>query len=475
MASDTQPLTREQQIERLIALAMPRLPSCVPHTPHPRQAVFLHLQQREALYGGAAGGGKSDALLMAALQFIDVPGYHAILFRRTYPELVMPGGLIPRSKQWLSGTDARFNESKHDWTFPSGAVLKFGHIQHLKDVERHERGPDYQFIGYDELTTFQEPMYVRIAGSRMRAPSTGPLSKVPLRVRAGTNPGGEGHEWVKRWFLTEGKANGRAFVPARLRDNPSVDAASYLESLAMLDPVSRARMLDGDWEIRDGGEFFDRGWFKVLDEEPVCTQVVRFWDCAATTGESSAYTAGCKMGRAADGRFVVLDMQRFKARPGDRDQRIVAQAHQDGRHVLVRIEQEGGSAGVKQAEDQVRMLAGFDAATVKPIGDKPERAAPLARQASVGNVALVSNGSWIGPFLDELQAFPGGRFKDQVDAASGGFLHLTQFGPITGYSSASPAPRPASQGAPAQEPAPRAPTVSWSGGNDPRRGRLFRR
>lgn len=431
-----EPLTREQQIARLVALAMPRLPACVPRTPHPRQAVFLHLQQREALFGGAAGGGKTDAILMAALQFVDVPGYHAIAFRRTYPELVMPGGLIPRSKAWLGGTDAKFNESRHDWTFPNGAVLKFGHIQHLKDVERHERGPDYQCIVYDELTTFQEAMYVRIVGSRLRRPSTGPLSKVPLRVRAGTNPGGEGHEWVKRRFLVEGTANGRAFVRSKLADNPSIDAAAYIESLQMLDPVSLARMLEGDWEIQAGGEFFDRAWFvgdgacRILADAPACEQMVRFWDCAATTGEASAYTAGCKMGRTAEGLFVILDMQRFRARPGDRDALIRATAEADGRDVPVRIEKEGGSGGVHQADDQVRMLAGWDVDVVKPLGDKPERAAPLARQAKAGNVRLVSNGAWIGPFLDEVQAFPGAKLKDQVDAASGAFLHLTSNGPV---------------------------------------------
>lgn len=472
MAAD--PLTREQQIARLVALAMPRLPACVPHTPHPRQAVFLHLQQREALFGGASGGGKTDGNLMCALQYVDVPGYHAIAFRRTYPELVMPGGLITRSKEWLSGTDAKFNESRHDWTFPNGAVLKFGHIQHLKDVERHERGPDYQCIVYDELTTFQEPMYVRIVGSRLRRPSSGPLSKVPLRVRAGTNPGGEGHEWVKRRFLLEGKANGRAFVPARLRDNPSLDAAAYIESLSMLDPVSLARMLEGDWDIQEGGEFFDRAWFKIVDTEPACEQLVRFWDCAATTGERSAYTAGCKLGRTDDGRFVVLDMQRFRARPGERDGLIRATAESDGRDVPIRIEREGGSGGVHQADDQVRMLAGFDVDVVKPLGDKPERAAPLARQAKVGNVLLVSNGAWIGPFLDEFQAFPRAKLKDQVDAASGAFLHLTQFGPISSGTSARSEPsEPSDVGAPTQ-PAARPRLGGWSGVGDPRRGRLFR-
>src|SRR6266508_6612551 len=91
-----------------------------------KQALFLLLDCREAFYGGAAGGGKSDALLMAALQYVDVPGYSALLLRRTYAELEKSDGLIPRADAWLSNTDARRHDGGKLWTFPSGARLEFG-------------------------------------------------------------------------------------------------------------------------------------------------------------------------------------------------------------------------------------------------------------------------------------------------------------------------------------------------------------
>lgn len=453
------------------------MPITLPWSLYPKQDAFLLLPHLEALYGGAAFSGKTVVQLAGALQYVDIPGYSAVCFRRTYPELAAPDGFIDLSKRWLSGLDGvRYNEAQHAWRFASGAKLQFASIQHMKDVDRLERGPSYQYMAFDELTTFQKRMYTRMF-SRLRKPKSGPLSRVPLRVRSGTNPGGEGHAWVKEHFpigRDPATTPGRAFIPALPTDNLRADLASYRKSLEALDPVTRARMEDGDWEAQEKGALFDIAAFVIVTEAPICTQVVRFWDCAATTGESSAYTAGCKMGRAIDGRFVLLDMQRFKARPGERDALIRAQAEKDGRQVAVRIEQEGGSAGIKQAEDQVRMLAGFDVGVVKPIGDKPERAAPLARQASASNVVLVSNGSWIGPFLDEAQAFPGARFKDQIDAASGAFLHLTQFGPITAYSAERPPapPAPGEVAQPAHAPAPR---IAWAGANDPRRGRLFRR
>ena len=97
-----------------------------------RQAAFLSLPVMEAFYGGAAGGGKSDALLRAGVQYADVPGYKALLLRKTYAQLSQAGGLIDRSREWLSGR-ARWNEQKHRWTFPSGAILEFGHLQHTND------------------------------------------------------------------------------------------------------------------------------------------------------------------------------------------------------------------------------------------------------------------------------------------------------------------------------------------------------
>lgn len=468
----------EQRNRELVAKVLEglRVNQFMRHTPHPRQAAFMALENREALFGGAARGGKSDALLMCALQYADVPGYSAIIFRRTYPELTAADGMIPRSKEWLNGTGAKFNEGQKVWTFPSGAALRFGHCQHLKDVEAHEHGPMYQLIAFDEVTTFVQGMYERICGSRLSRPSEGPLSKVPLRVRCGSNPGGEGHEWVKRLFLAEGVAKGRAFVPSRIKDNPAVDAASYLISLDMLDPVTRARMRDGDWDIMPGGDFFRQEWFEILEEAPACDQRVRFWDCAAGTDPSEhARTAGTLMGRTSNDRFPILHGDAFWLGPSERDARILAQAHIDGYDVPVRIEHEGGSAGVKQAEDQVKMLAGFDVDVVRPIGKKPERAAPLSRQAKAGNVPLVSSGPWVGEFLAEACAFPKTRLKDFVDSASGAFLYLTQFGPIRASTSARVAGEKPEEGDPEPSPSsPRPPRATWTGAGDRGRSRLFR-
>lgn len=261
-----------------------------PHTPTIPQHGFLLLGELthvlEALYGGAAGGGKSDALLMDALRYVDVPGYSALLLRRTYGELTQADGLITRAEEWLGGTDATYSVQDARWTFPSGATLAFGYLKTAIDHLRYQGGA-YQFIGFDELTQFREQQY-RYLLSRLRRPSgladDNPLSRVPLRMRGATNPGGPGHGWVKRRFIerlpdpedpddTPEAAAARIFIPARLEDNPHLDQAAYRRSLAGLPRAERQQLLAGDWDTDTGDKVYDpagvRAAFElgdVLDE-----------------------------------------------------------------------------------------------------------------------------------------------------------------------------------------------------------------
>src|SRR5262249_9514350 len=105
----------------------------VPHVPTPHQQAFLDLTCQEALYGGAAGGGKSNALLMGALRYVDVPGYSALLLRRTYKDLNQPGALMDRAHDWLRDSGAKWDHENKAYHFPSSAVLKFGYLENEND------------------------------------------------------------------------------------------------------------------------------------------------------------------------------------------------------------------------------------------------------------------------------------------------------------------------------------------------------
>ncbi len=262
-----------------------------PHDPHPPQHAFYlltELEVLEAFYGGAGGGGKSDALLTDSLRFVDVPGYAALILRKTFAELDLPGSIMHRAREWMSGTDARWNENDHRFTFPRGATLSFGYLHTQHDRYRYS-GAEFQYIAFDELTGFDQEDY-RFLFTRLRRPAlVGPdgeplelpdhvraqreeLARVPLRMRSASNPGGRGHDWVHRRLvqrlpaeLEEGqdpdpmdtpeRAARRVFIPAKLRDNPSVDPTTYEEALASADEYVRAQILDGDWDARPPGKW----------------------------------------------------------------------------------------------------------------------------------------------------------------------------------------------------------------------------
>lgn len=258
-----------------------------PHQPTDRQKLFLDLRdEREVLFGGSAGGGKSNALLAAALEYVNIKGYSALLLRRTYADLAKPGALMDRAHQWLKGSTAKWNDQTKQWRFPSGAVLSFGYLENENDKYRFQSS-EYQMIGFDELTQFQESQYLYMF-SRLRRLAD---SDIPLRVRSATNPGGVGAKWVQERFIpddftpeqavepyvfwkegvnADGSQVRRAFVPARLTDNPHLDRDEYAQSLSELDAVTREQLLKGDWQIRERGNVYPM-WEDGVDGRHVIT------------------------------------------------------------------------------------------------------------------------------------------------------------------------------------------------------------
>ncbi|MES2790854.1 MAG: phage terminase large subunit, partial [Planctomycetota bacterium] len=263
---------------------------------HPKQKLFLSLEDREVLYGGSAGCGKSDALLLSAMQYVDVPDYSAIILRRTLVDLNQSGALMDRAKAWFTNTEAKYSAAERSWYFPTGrgrrpARLTFAYLQDEGDIYNYQ-GAEFQFVAYDELTQHSFRSYSYLF-SRLRRLKD---SLVPIRMRSATNPGGKFAEWVKENFITDDylnaspyeQSNGvwtkqttcgechatgrfedqqcvycegaghrtRYFVPARLMDNPSIDLAEYSRSLIELPPVERYRLEHGDWSITEQGNLF---------------------------------------------------------------------------------------------------------------------------------------------------------------------------------------------------------------------------
>lgn len=403
--------------EELVRLMTPRLNRFIPQMPHPPQAAFLLLPDSEALYGGAAGGGKSSALLMAALQYVDVPGYAALIVRRNYTQLTKADGLIERSRAWLTGTGAKWNEQQHKWTFPSGATLEFGHCEHEASKWNYQ-GSAWQFIGFDELTQFTETMYTYIGLSRRRRLEG---SIVPVRTRASANPGGEGHDWVKARFVDPVTRTAR-FVPARLEDNPSLDGEDYRKSLSSLTTIERDQLLHGNWDVRPKGPLFDRLWFEIVDQAPTEGRVVRFWDLAATEpekGKDPDWTVGVRL-KERNGLYWIEHVARAQRRPEGIEQLVWQTAMSDGHRVKIGMEQEGGSAGKNNTRHYATLLKGCSFKGMPSTGSKYERASLWQPAAERRDIKLVK-GAWNQPWLDCVEAFPHGSHDDDVDGMSGAY------------------------------------------------------
>jgi predicted phage terminase large subunit-like protein len=381
------------------------------------QGEFLLLDCHEALYGGAAGGGKTDALLMAALRWVDLPGYNAIIFRKTLEDHKRPEGLIARTHQWLGNTEAKWNGEDFKWTFPSGATLSLGYMDNDEDVYHHQ-GAAYNFIGWDELTQFQQWQYQYLISRNRRLENC----YIPLQIRAATNPGGRGHEWVKQYFLVEGAKNNRAFIPAKFDDNPFLDRRSYELALGKLDPVLRKQLREGSWEAALG-TMFHRDWFTTIERSQAPTNIkrVRYWDMAATTASEARdpdYTAGALVG-VDKGQYYIFDVQRFRASPKGCEDKIRNTAIIDGPEVAVWMEEEAGASGKNMIDHYAReVLPGFNFRCDRPTGSKEIRAGPFSAAAERKNIFLV-RGDWNNSFLDELEAFPLGGHDDQCDSCSG--------------------------------------------------------
>jgi predicted phage terminase large subunit-like protein len=364
----------------------------------------------------------SVGLLMTALQYADTPGYAALLLRKSYSDLSLPGALMDKAAGWLGGTSAAWKAEEKTWRFPSGATLTFGYLDNAADKYRYQSS-EFQFIGFDELTQFQESDY-RYMFSRLRRLAN---SDTPIRMRAASNPGNIGHEWVKQRFMVENNDD-RVFLPARISDNPHLDQAEYEKSLAELDPITRAQLLKGDWTARAAGDKFRREWFEIVEAAPNDCRFVRRWDMAATEakpGKDPDWTAGVLIGLSKTRTLYIADIKRLRGTPGACEALVKQTAQLDGKAVAIRMEQEPGSSGVKAIDDYTRrVLMGYDFKGFPSTGNKEVRANPLSSQAQAGNVKLV-RGPWINAFLDEAEIFPRGAHDDQVDAASGALSDLT--------------------------------------------------
>ena len=416
----------------------------------------------ELLYGGAAGGGKSESLLVEALRYVHVPTYTAILFRRTFPELRQPRGLIERSRLIYPSLGGKFVEQTHQWRFPSGALITFDHLEHEDDKMRYQSA-EFAYIGFDELTSFLESQY-RYLFSRARTTAFDPITGkvIQVRVRAATNPGNIGHQWVKDRFIKYGPFNvtwfqydeegqpvevppgtplslSRQFIPALLKDNPILTERDplYETRLRMLSLIEREQLLSGNWDIIASGNVFRKEWFQTIapSHVPFNLKWKRYWDLASSVKTRADNTSSAATAFDKEGNFYIRDMITFKKEWPDAYKRIVETTQQEAEFVKeVGIEKaQHGLAAVQSLLRDPKMIQLSTTQHVKlrgidVKGDKLERAGPWLVRAEHGKVFLVE-GPWIKEFIEEGIVFDGtGKsHDDRIDGVSGSHgMHVKQ-------------------------------------------------
>jgi predicted phage terminase large subunit-like protein len=424
------------------------------------QEKFLKSSADVAIYGGAAGSGKSFALLLEQLYDVPNAGFRSVIFRRTVPMVRQPGGLLDTSGQVFPLLGARLNSSLLEWQFPTGALVKFAGME-LEQDRYSWQGAQIALICFDEVQEFTENQFWflfsrnrSVSGARSRIRCTcNPDADSWLRnflawwIDPGTGFPVASRSGVLRWFVRDGDAlhwadtrqelvgafgadfepKSCTFISARVEDNKillSKDPA-YLSNLKSLPLVERERLLKGNWNVRAAaGNYFRREWFAIVDCVPKDAQIVgrvRYWDRAATEkrpGNDPDASVGVLLSKDSRGVYYVEHVAKMFATPHAVEQAMLNCAAADGRGTTVAYMEDPGSAGKNEAQATARALDGYVVKFAPATGDKETRAKPISAQAEAGNVKIV-RGPWNEEFVRVLENFPVAKHDDEVDGLSG--------------------------------------------------------
>ena len=435
------------------------------------QTMFMCSSADIIIYGGAAGGGKTYALLMEGLRHKDIAGFNGLVLRKNYTQITSPGGLWEASNKIYSRVQGASSKMSpvHHWTFaPSGANIRFGHLASDKDLSGWQ-GSEICYLAFDELTHFSRHQFLYMLSRNRSTCGIRPYVRAtcnpdsdswvadfiswwinqetgyPIYERSGVVRymcvlndtiywGSNPHELAKEYGVNVEECKSVTFIASKLTDNKVLMAKdpSYMANLKALVEIDKERLLYGNWKIRPAaGMYFKTENFTFVDAVPKnIVAYARSWDLAATEptplNPDPDATAGVLMGLLDDGRVIVLDVKRKQIKANDARNLLRNMAAIDqGKYkfVQITIPQDPGQAGKAQAQSLVSMLAGYSVEIVSPTGSKEVRATPFASQVQAGNV-LILKGEWNDMYLSELESFPESKHDDMVDASSDAFNKL---------------------------------------------------
>lgn len=441
-------------------------------TPQPGpQTAFMCSSADIVIYGGAAGGGKTFALLLEGLRHKDIAGFSGVVFRKNYTQITASGGLWDAANKiygQVQGAKPKKTPKLHWFFSPSGARIHFAHLERDEDLQGWQ-GSEICYIAFDELTHFSRHQFLYMLSRNRSTCGIRPYVRAtcnpdsdswvadfiswwinqetgyPIYERSGVVRymcvlndtiywGSNPHELAKEYGVNVEECKSVTFIASKLTDNKVLMAKdpSYMANLKALTEIDKERLLYGNWKIRPAaGMYFKTENFTFADAVPKnIVAYARSWDLAATEptplNPDPDATAGVLMGLLDDGRVIVLDVKRKQIKANDARNLLRNMAAIDqGKYkfVQITIPQDPGQAGKAQAQSLVSMLAGYSVEIVSPTGSKEVRATPFASQVQAGNV-LILKGEWNDMYLSELESFPESKHDDMVDASSDAFNKL---------------------------------------------------
>ncbi len=447
------------------------------------QETFLSTSADIAIYGGAAGGGKTYALLLEAVRHTNNPKFGAVIFRRQSIQITQEGGLWDSSYEVYGGIKGAVPKTspRYHWKFKTGARVGFAHIDGDRDLGKWQ-GSQIALIGFDELTHFTKKQFFYMMSRNRSASGIDPYIRAtcnpdadswvadfiswwidqdtgyPISERSGIirymvhmndiiswfDTEDEGIDFAKQHGLDEYKAKKSVksvtFIASTLQDNKILmeNDPGYLANLLALTEVEKERLLNGNWKIKpSAGSFFKRTQIgDILTSIPNdIVAICRGWDLAATDedeNKEAAYTAGVLIAKRACGRFLILDVVNKQLKAGDVRKLIMTTTKADNVKyrkyctVRQRLPQDPGQAGKEQAGSYINMLAGYNVVTRPESGSKESRAEPMAAEWQQGFFDVME-GEWNEEYFNQLESFPESKFKDMVDAGSSAFGEITLY------------------------------------------------
>lgn len=453
----------------------------IPHRPSRKQLEALLRPEKELLFGGALGGGKSDFLLMCCLQYMDVPGYASAIFRKNLTDLKLPGALLDRTRTWLqpylSSKRIRYVPSEHTFYFPTrypdgsrgeDARLAFGYLADANAKDRYQSA-EYQTIAFDEISHWETDSDYSYMRTRLRRTVCNVHGKdkngdpiwiddcmicqikrdAPVRLRAATNPGGLGGNWIKKRFQIVPDptlyadrrealiaiSNGikvpyvgthpkRAFVPSYITDNPFLDQKDYDEFLNDMSPEMRSQLRDGNWDIRPDSRFqrVNARYFRLYEDSyqigntiyPFSSfkRIIMTVDPASTVKagivdervhkQAPSFTAISVFGITENNDLMWLNLSHFRSEVPD----VVEEIKNDyvkWRPRYSRMETNGVGAGPAQYIKRI----GIPVMEIRKNVDKLENSLAAGLLMRAGKIWFPDNVPWIDECEDEVFSWTG--------------------------------------------------------------------